>query len=449
MTDRFPRISQLQQALAQKLPMREEDQKRLDSKFRLEFNFNSNHMEGNTLTYGETKLLLLFDQTEGNHSGREIEEMKAHDVALKLIQVWAQESKERPLTEQAIKELNRIILVRPFWKEAITPSGGTTRREIHVGDYKAYPNSVRLPNGELFEYASPKDTIALMGELVGWYRKSLEEGALHPIELAALLHYKFVRIHPFDDGNGRVARLLMNYVLYWFELPPVVIKSSDKKRYLQALNRADAGNEQAFVDYIAQQLEWSLALSLKAAKGESVEEEDDLDKQISLLERDAKALHESLNPRSKEMIDRLWLSELSHFFMDLEGLLGKSLDLFGEIQIRVIPFFEGSGMPHDCLSLSEVAKTVHSEIKSQPKELSRVQIELRLAELKSLKEPMVISFEFYLDFAKYYFRIGIMNKPVQQEFDYEKPGLLLELQDFAVLVKREIQTQVLKLAGKL
>ena len=264
------------------LPMKPEDKQRLDKKFRLEFNYNSNHLEGNTLTYSETKLLLIFDDTQGNHTMREYEEMKAHDVAYHLVEEWAKE-KERPLTEQIIKNLNEVILVRPFWKDAITPDGKNTRRLIKVGDYKEYPNSVRLANGEMFEYAAPTDTPILMQELIDWYRQ--EENEIHPVTLAAMLHYKFVRIHPFDDGNGRVSRLLMNYVLLRNGLPPVVIKSEDKLNYLRALNRADIGDYEAFIDYIAQQAVWSLQLSIRAAKGESIDEPGDLDKKLTQLRR--------------------------------------------------------------------------------------------------------------------------------------------------------------------
>ena len=129
-------------------PLKGEYQEKLDKKFRLEFSYNSNHLEGNTLTYGETELLLIFDETKGNHPLREYEEMKAHDVAYKLIEEWAKET-ERPLTEQHIKNLNEVILVRPYWKEASTADGQNTRREIKVGDYKEHPNSVRLANGEI------------------------------------------------------------------------------------------------------------------------------------------------------------------------------------------------------------------------------------------------------------------------------------------------------------
>jgi Fic family protein len=261
-------------------PISTEAKKLLDKKFRLEFNYNSNHLEGNTLTYGETELLLLFDDTHGSHSMREYEEMKAHDVAWHLVEEWAQD-KNHPLTEQAIKNLNEIILVRPFWKDAITSDGQSTRRQIKIGDYKQYPNSVRLANGEIFEYSSPIDTPILMRELVEW----LNTEQLHPVTLAAMLHYKFVRIHPFDDGNGRIARLLMNYVFLKNDLPPVIIKSADKQNYLRSLHLADTGDFESFIAYIGEQLQWSLDIAIKAAKGESVEEGDDWQKRLHLIKK--------------------------------------------------------------------------------------------------------------------------------------------------------------------
>lgn len=287
MNSTIERIEHLRKELQSLLPMKAEDQQRLDKKFRLEFNYNSNHIEGNTLTYGETALLLLYDDTKGNHTFREYEEMKSHDVAFEMVKEWARE-KERPLTESQIKNLNEIILVRPFWKDAITEEGQNTRRQIKIGEYKKYPNSVRLQNGEMFHYASPTDTPIKMGELIEWYRLEEEKGEVHPVQLAALLHYNFVRIHPFDDGNGRISRLLMNYVLLKNDLPPVIIKSEDKRNYLQALHLADVGDLNAFVDYVAEQVLWSLEISEKAARGESVDEDGDLDKKLSLLKKELK-----------------------------------------------------------------------------------------------------------------------------------------------------------------
>jgi len=248
------RIDALQAELHSYYPLPEEIQDKIDKKFRLEFNYNSNHIEGNTLTYGETALYLFFDEVGKNpHTGREYEEMRASDVALKLVAEQAR-NKEQELTETFIKRLNDIILVRAYWKDAITPDGQTTKREISIGEYKKYPNSVRLQNGEIFHYTSPLDTAPQMTDMVTWFREELEKKELHPVELAALLHYRFVRIHPFDDGNGRISRLLMNYVLLYNDFPPVIIKSSDKRNYLAALHDADVGELESFVNYVAEQL---------------------------------------------------------------------------------------------------------------------------------------------------------------------------------------------------
>ncbi len=276
-------LSQLQSVQ----PLKAEDQQRLDKKFRLEFSYNSNHLEGNTLTYSETKLLLLFGETLGNHTKRELDEMEAHDVAWRLVEEWAN-NEEHELSERDIRSLNEIILVKPFWKDSQTPDGQSTRRLIKVGSYKEQPNSVLLQNGEAFHYTSPTDTPMKMGDLIAWYR-SEEAGELHPVERAALLHYRFVRIHPFDDGNGRISRLLMNYALLKSGYPPVIIKTEGKQDYLRALHRADVGELDAFVDYVAGQAIWSLELSLKAAKGESVDEPSDFEKRVARLKKQQNA----------------------------------------------------------------------------------------------------------------------------------------------------------------
>ena len=282
MNDTFKKIDALQKRLESLQPLPTEIKQKLDKKFRLEFNYNSNHIEGNTLSYGETELLLIFDKTTGNHEMREYEEMKAHDVAFDLIKEWAADD-ERLISESDIKNLHKILLVRPFWKEALTSDGQSTRREILVGNYKQQPNNVRLQNGEIFQFASVIDTPILMADLMSWFRN--KENEMHPASLAAILHYEFVRIHPFDDGNGRLSRLLMNYVLIRHGLPPVVIKAEQKKEYLFALNQADTGNREAFVEFIADQLIWALEISLRAAEGGNIDETEDFDKKMVLLKR--------------------------------------------------------------------------------------------------------------------------------------------------------------------
>lgn len=273
-------------------PLKKEDEERLWKKFRLDWNYNSNHIEGNTLTYTETELLIIFDRTTGEHTMREYEEMQAHDVTIKLVQEAAEDN-ERPLNEPFIRQLNEILLVKPFYKAAKTPDGQSTRRKIIPGEYKKHPNSVKLENGEEFQYAAPQEVPILMGDLITSYNQAIAN-ARHPIEIAAMLHYKFVRIHPFDDGNGRVARLLMNYVLLYHGYQPAIIKTDAKKEYLTALNKTDVlnpeieaiNNIEPFAEYIANQLLWSYEISIKSAKGESIVEAGDFEKRLNKLSRD-------------------------------------------------------------------------------------------------------------------------------------------------------------------
>lgn len=333
----FDQIDALHKEL-QSLPMKAEDRQRLDKKFRLEFNYNSNHLEGNTLTYGETELLLIFGDTNGNHTMREYEEMKAHDAAYHLVEEWAKDA-EHPLTEQRIKKLNEIILVEPFWKDAITPDGQATQRKIKIGEYKEHPNSVRLQNGEIFHYTSPVDTPIQMGELIDWYRR--EDGKLHPLELAALLHYRFVCIHPFDDGNGRVSRLLMNFVLLQNNFPPLVIKSNDKSEYLRALHQADAGDLGAFVAYIGKQLLWSLDISIKAAKGESIDEADDWQKKLRVLKKARTDKGEVKTPKSDQAVYEALHHTIKPFVMYLTEQLNEFDELFTHRSINIFNEFIG------------------------------------------------------------------------------------------------------------
>lgn len=286
-------------------PLSAESDARLWKKIRLEWNYHSNHIEGNTLTYGETELLLLHGRTTGNHSHREYLEMKAHDAGIDHVRTLADDT-SRLITEADIRDLNRIILKEPFWKAAETVDGQPTRKEIIPGQYKTAPNNVRLPNGDIFSFASVEDTPPRMTAFAFWVRQELESPALHPVAFAAKLHHDFVLIHPFDDGNGRVARLLVNYVLMRSGYLPLIVRTEDKAGYLTALRLADAGELSALIRYFNQLAEWSLNLGIKAAKGESIEEPSDLEKEIEIFIRNQQGQSERVVPRSKSAIEAIF-----------------------------------------------------------------------------------------------------------------------------------------------
>ena len=252
-------------------PVKEEDMQRLNQKFMLEFNYNSNHIEGNTLTYGQTELLLMFGRVVGEANMKDLEEMKAHNVCLKMMQEEAG-MKEKPLTEFFIRSLHQTMLREDYTVYRQMPGGVNTSYVVHAGCYKTRPNSVITPLGERFEYASPEETPALMADLIAWYNEAEASKQMTPVELAALFHYHYIRIHPFEDGNGRIARLLMNYIFLKQAYPMIVIRSKSKKLYLDALGktdkmvgpipsdgaRASLGQAKDFVAYIGLQMEKTL-----------------------------------------------------------------------------------------------------------------------------------------------------------------------------------------------
>ena len=300
-------------------PLSAENKKRLDTKFMLEFNYNSNHIEGNTLTYGQTISLLLHGTVDGSAPMRDYEEMKAHQVALEMVKLEAT-SHERPLTEMFIREVHKIMLRTDY-----IPEGKNFT--VHAGIYKTRPNSVKTATGEIFEYASPEETPALMTDLVEWYKQVEEDASLTPLEIAAIFHYRYIRIHPFEDGNGRIARLMVNFILAQHGYPMIVVLESDRNGYLSALRQCDANTglvpavgahaklEQItpLVAYLEKCLEHALQIGIKAAKGVNIEEDDDIQKKLAILARNAQAKRGNLKRISNQQVIEIYETFLLPF----------------------------------------------------------------------------------------------------------------------------------------
>lgn len=283
-------------------PIDAEREARVLQKLRLDWNYHSNHLEGGKLTYGETKALILFGITAQGKPLQDHLETSGHDEAILWIEDVIKE--ERSISEVFIRQLHELILKAPYQKRAITPDNQEVTRWIEIGKYKSQPNHVKTKTGEIFRFASPEETPALMNDLLNWYSEQKEKTDINPILFASQFHYKFIRIHPFDDGNGRLARLLMNFILIQFGYPPAIIKTEDKDNYFAALEQADAGMLEPFIAYIAENVIRSLEIMIKGAKGENIEEPDDIDKQIALLEQKLKATGEKIEKvKSKETLE--------------------------------------------------------------------------------------------------------------------------------------------------
>lgn len=219
-------------------PLSDRDREMLSRRFTIDFNYNSNHIEGNTLTYGQTEILLMFGKIVGEADVRDVQEMTASNVGLKMMKEEAL-LKETPLTQHFIRTLHKTLLREDYTVYRTLPGGVQTSYVIHAGQYKTRPNSVITRYGDRFEYATPEETPALMSDLIDWYNDAERSGKFTPIELAAIFHYRYIRIHPFEDGNGRIARLMVNYILTRHDYPMIVVRSRKKKEYLEALHRTD------------------------------------------------------------------------------------------------------------------------------------------------------------------------------------------------------------------
>lgn len=256
-------------------PLNQEKEARLLQKLRLDWNFHSNHIEGNTLSYGETKALLLWGITAQGKPLRDHLEIKGHNEAVEFLMDIIK-GKEVELNESFIREFHKIIIPEDYFLDAITQDGVHTKRKISAGQYKSMPNHVQTATGEMFYFASPEETPAKMMDLMHWYKSEISKDVTHPLLIASMFHYKFVRIHPFDDGNGRMSRLLMNFILMKFGYPPVIINVSLKNDYLNSLQYADSDDFDKFIIFIAERLIESLNLFLKVANNEPFEEEKDI-----------------------------------------------------------------------------------------------------------------------------------------------------------------------------
>ena len=317
-------------------PLPEAVEGRVMQKIRLDWNFHSNAIEGNKLTFGETYSFLMYGLTAKGKPLKDHLDIRGHNEAVNFLISILKD--DRDLTESEIRELHKMILVEPYKSAAQTADGQAVTKTIHIGEYKQMPNHVRTPTGEIHYYANPEDVPMLMGELVSWYNEARRNEAIHPSVLAAFFHHRFVAIHPFDDGNGRLARILMNLILMQKGYPPAVVKLKERTDYYAALAQADKNEYEAIVEFVAELVLDSMNLYLKAAKGENIEEDADLDKEIALFKM---GFEKEYKLKSKEAIIDVFQNVFQPIIRLAEPKLSKFDDMFLRNEIEYKWHYEG------------------------------------------------------------------------------------------------------------
>ncbi|WP_116107650.1 Fic family protein [Lewinella sp. IMCC34191] len=232
------------------------------------WNYNSNAIEGNQLTYGETLTLLLYGITAKGKPLKDHLDIIGHRDAVNVMLDMVKG--DRPLRQTDVRQLHQIMLKEDYPQRAITPDGRRVFRTIHVGVYKREPNHVRTASGKMHYFAEPNAVPGLMRELLDWYELAEREDELHPLLRATVLHHEFVAIHPFDDGNGRIGRMVMNFALMRAGFPATIIPVSNRLEYYRALSAADEGDYVPLVSFVGARLLEALDVQLATARGEDI-----------------------------------------------------------------------------------------------------------------------------------------------------------------------------------
>lgn len=235
----FIEIDKKKSLLDSKRPLTQEALANLKKYFDVELTYNSNAIEGNTLTITETKVILEDGLTIGKgKSLREHLEVINHKEAIDYVEDIS--NKNMDISERVIKDLHHIILNSIDIKN----TGEYRKSNVLIIGSKHIPVEHYLVNEK-------------MVELVNWYNSNKD--LKHPIELAVEFHFRYVYIHPFIDGNGRTARLLMNLILIRNGYPISVIRNEDRDEYMKALELASVdGNLDDFIKVVAKAVDRSL-----------------------------------------------------------------------------------------------------------------------------------------------------------------------------------------------
>lgn len=241
-------------------PFSEEKNNLIQEKLRLEWTYNSNAIEGNSLTLKETAFFLREGLTVEGKPLKDFLEAKNHIEAIGFVENIIKE--KRDITESFMKELNALLLKNIDLIKRQNEQGQIFEHRIYPGEYKKQPNYVLTLSGEIHSYIDPLKVSDEMQSLIKWYN----ETDLHPAELSAEFHYRFVAIHPFDDCNGRESRLLMNLILMKNGYLPAIILVEERRKYLEALEKADSGDLSDFKNFVAEKILLTMNIVLDIIK---------------------------------------------------------------------------------------------------------------------------------------------------------------------------------------
>lgn len=248
LTDLLSRIDAQKQTLDQLRPLPSYVLQSIKESFVIEWTYNSNSIEGNTLSLNETKVVLEDGMTIKGKSLKEHLEVINHREAIEYIELLAKPDYQ--LHERDILATHALVLDKI--EREIAGRFRTAGVRITGANFVP-PNAIKIPE--------------LITDLINWTNGAGQN--LHPLIRATMFHHRFVWLHPFFDGNGRTVRLLSNLLLMKDGYPPAIILRNDRKKYYDALNAANLGQYDKLALLCAQALERTLSIYLNALQDKS------------------------------------------------------------------------------------------------------------------------------------------------------------------------------------
>lgn len=220
-------------------------QQAIQEKLRMTWTYHSNAIEGNTLTLGDTIFFLREGLTVSGKPLKDHLETKNHAEAIDYLYDIVTDN--HPIDPFFLRSMNNLLLKGIDHTVAYDQFGKPFKKALAPGEYKKEPNYVVQPDGTIHQYVEPFLVEQEINDMCQW----IAESKYHPVITASIAHYNMVRIHPFQDGNGRCARLLMNLILMKHELTPAIIEVEKRQQYIESLKQADDGDLTPFTEFVA------------------------------------------------------------------------------------------------------------------------------------------------------------------------------------------------------
>lgn len=250
MNDIFEKLLKKKEKLDKYRPLPPEAVKNVEEWLDIEYTYTSNWIEGNTLDRTETALVVEKGLTIAGKTLREHLEATNHIKAIDFIRQLATSSHQF-ITEDNIKDIHKIIL--------------TGINDQWAGKYRQIQIFIR---GAPVEPPPANEVSFRMKKLIEWLSGQQQ---INPVKVAADFHYRFVAIHPFIDGNGRTARLLLNLILISNSYPIAIIKTDEREVYMSAIQKGTLTNDLSdFYSVITGAVDRSLDAYLALVKGKSI-----------------------------------------------------------------------------------------------------------------------------------------------------------------------------------